>query len=553
VTWGIASFVLLAAALAVGFAWYERTQPGSRMLALVGTLAALAAIGRIAFAPFPNVKPTTDIVLISGYALGGAPGFVVGAVAALASNLVFGQGPWTPWQMAAWGACGILGAVIGRLGGRDLGRVPLALWCGFAGLMFGAIMDLSVWATYSGDRTLDQYLALAATSLPFNIAHAAGNVVFCLAFGPVLARALMRYRARLEVRWVELPAVRAAVFGLSVAGAALALAAQPGASHAGGVADGGGAAPAANPVRAASAASAASRAASYLVRTQQSNGAWGDSPGARTTYAYTTWSVIGLAAAGRDPARVRRRGISGTDVLWAGARLQRSTAEVARTILGLAAAGRSARRAPGADLVARLRSRQDRDGSFDGLVNVTAFAVLGLRAAGVRPSDAALQRAARALERRQNTDGGFNFSGRGPSGIDDSAGALEALASVRGRHARAVRRAAAFLRRRQNVDGGYPLQPRQRSNAQSTAFAVQALIAAGVNPDRQRTHGSRAPLAYLRSLQAANGSIRYSRTSAQTPVWVTAQALAALARRPLPLRGPAAHRAADRRRASPIG
>ena len=102
-SWEIASLLMLAAALAAGFLWYERSHPGSRMLALVATLAGLAAIGRIAFAPLPNVKPTTDIVLIAGFALGGAPGFVVGAVAALASNLVFGQGPWTPWQMAAWG------------------------------------------------------------------------------------------------------------------------------------------------------------------------------------------------------------------------------------------------------------------------------------------------------------------------------------------------------------------------------------------------------------------------------------------------------------------
>jgi len=75
VSWIVASFVLLGAALAVGFGWYERTHPSARVLALVATLAALAAIGRIAFAPLPNVKPTTDIVLISGYVLGGAPGF----------------------------------------------------------------------------------------------------------------------------------------------------------------------------------------------------------------------------------------------------------------------------------------------------------------------------------------------------------------------------------------------------------------------------------------------------------------------------------------------
>ena len=101
---------MLGAALVAGFAWYERTHPTSRVLALVATLAALAALGRVAFAPLPNVKPTTDIVLLSGYVLGGAPGFVVGAVAALASNLFFGQGPWTPWQMVGWGGVGVAGA-----------------------------------------------------------------------------------------------------------------------------------------------------------------------------------------------------------------------------------------------------------------------------------------------------------------------------------------------------------------------------------------------------------------------------------------------------------
>ena len=94
---------VLGAVLVVGFAWYERTHPTTRVIALVATLAAMAALGRVAFAALPNVKPTTDIVLIAGYALGGAPGFMVGAVAALASNLFFGQGPWTPWQMVGVG------------------------------------------------------------------------------------------------------------------------------------------------------------------------------------------------------------------------------------------------------------------------------------------------------------------------------------------------------------------------------------------------------------------------------------------------------------------
>ena len=177
-SWIAASFLVLGAALVAGFAWYERTHPSARVIALVATLAALAALGRIAFAPLPNVKPTTDIVLISGYVLGGAPGFVVGAVAALASNLFFGQGPWTPWQMVGWAGVGLAGAGLARVAGRELGRVSLAAACAVASLGFGAVMNLHLWVSYSGDHTAAKLAATFATSLPFDIAHAVGRVLF---------------------------------------------------------------------------------------------------------------------------------------------------------------------------------------------------------------------------------------------------------------------------------------------------------------------------------------------------------------------------------------
>jgi energy-coupling factor transport system substrate-specific component len=175
------------------------------VIALVATLAAMAALGRVAFAALPNVKPTTDIVLISGYVLGGAPGFMVGAVAALASNLFFGQGPWTPWQMVGWGGVGLCGAGLARVAGRDLRRVPLAAACGLAGLGFGAVMNLSSWVTFSGDHTSAKLIASFSTSLPFDLAHATGNVAFCLAFGPALVRALRRYRTRFDIIWLPAP------------------------------------------------------------------------------------------------------------------------------------------------------------------------------------------------------------------------------------------------------------------------------------------------------------------------------------------------------------
>ena len=204
-SWEAASFGILGLILVAGFTWYERSHPSAKVLALVATLAALATLGRLAFAPLPNVKPTTDMVLLSGYALGGAPAFAIGAVAAIASNLALGQGYWTPWQMGAWGAIGVLGAVLAAATGGRMGRWPLALVCAAAGLAFGAVMDFSTWTTFSGQHTLGQYLAISGSSAAFNIAHAVGNLVFCLAFGPAFVRALRRFRDRLDVRWLPAP------------------------------------------------------------------------------------------------------------------------------------------------------------------------------------------------------------------------------------------------------------------------------------------------------------------------------------------------------------
>src|SRR6476469_2343754 len=128
-SWEAVSFLILGAGLLAGFAWYERSRPPSRVVALVAALAALAIAGRIAFAAFPNVKPTTDIVIFAGYSLGGAAGFAVGALTALVSNFWFGQGPWTPWQMTAWGLCGLAGALL-ALGTRNASRLVLAAVCG---------------------------------------------------------------------------------------------------------------------------------------------------------------------------------------------------------------------------------------------------------------------------------------------------------------------------------------------------------------------------------------------------------------------------------------
>ena len=199
-SWQLGAFALLGLALAIGFAWYERSKPDARIVALVATLAAFAALGRIAFAAIPNVKPTTDIVLISGYALGGGPGFVVGALAGLTSNFFFGQGPWTPWQMAAWGATGLIGAGLATVTRGRITRWPLAIACAVVGFGFTAAQDLGDWVNYS-DHSLAQLGVYVGKGVGFDLVHAAGCLAFALAFGPALTRSIARFAQRLSVAW----------------------------------------------------------------------------------------------------------------------------------------------------------------------------------------------------------------------------------------------------------------------------------------------------------------------------------------------------------------
>src|SRR5688572_28301626 len=139
---GLAVLLAAFAVLAAGFAWLEGGTISARDLTLVATLGGLAAAGRVLFAPIPGVQPVTVLVAASGVALGPRRGFAVGALAALASNFFLGQGPHTPWQMLAWGGCGLAAGLAGRWLRHRLAFVSFCFALGFA---FGFLMNLWHW------------------------------------------------------------------------------------------------------------------------------------------------------------------------------------------------------------------------------------------------------------------------------------------------------------------------------------------------------------------------------------------------------------------------
>ena len=194
------SLLLVAGALIVaGVAWLESGPGSSKELALVATLGAAAAAGRILFAAIPNVQPVTVTAVVAGVALGPRAGASTGALAALVSNFYLGQGAYTPWQMLAWGGCGLLGGLAAPLLRR---RVPLALTCFALGFAFDAVMDAWEWLSFY-PHTWQAFTALYVRGIWFDLAHGGGNLVLALVVGPELRRLLERYARRLkaEVVW----------------------------------------------------------------------------------------------------------------------------------------------------------------------------------------------------------------------------------------------------------------------------------------------------------------------------------------------------------------
>ncbi len=196
---GLATLLAAFALVAGGFAWLEQGGGTARDLTLVATLGGIAAAGRVLFAPVPSVQPVTVIVAAAGVALGPRRGFAVGALAAIASNMFLGQGPHTPWQMLAWGGCGVLAGVFGF---ALRGRWPFALFCAVLGMAFGTLMDLWLWFAFY-PHTWAALVTVLAAGVAFNIAHALGNLVLALVAGPELRRVLDRHgrSVHTEVVW----------------------------------------------------------------------------------------------------------------------------------------------------------------------------------------------------------------------------------------------------------------------------------------------------------------------------------------------------------------
>lgn len=199
----LSGLTVILLTMAAFFLHFESRKPQARELVILAVLCALAVGSRAAFAAVPHFKPMLAIVMLTGIAFGPEAGFLCGAISGFASNFIFGQGPWTPWQMFAYGIAGLLAGLLAMWGvlkktpkgWKDV--VVLAVF-GFLAILVivGPLLDTSTFFTMATTYDTAAVLAVYAAGVPVNCIHGAAVALTMLLFGKPLLDRLRRIQIK---------------------------------------------------------------------------------------------------------------------------------------------------------------------------------------------------------------------------------------------------------------------------------------------------------------------------------------------------------------------
>lgn len=181
----LSSVLLIIYAMVPFFVSFEKRRPQAREIVTLAVMCAIAVASRAAFIMIPFFKPMTGIIIITAMAFGPETGFLTGAISAFVSNFIFGQGPWTPWQMFAFGMAGFLAGILSKKNIISAEKkVPAAIFGGLVVLfVVGPILDTSTLFGMSSMINPESAAAAYLSGLPVNIVHGVATVltVFFLA------------------------------------------------------------------------------------------------------------------------------------------------------------------------------------------------------------------------------------------------------------------------------------------------------------------------------------------------------------------------------------
>ena len=178
------------------FMAFEGRKPQARELVVIAVMCALAVAGRVVI-PIPNFKAAYAVIMLSGIAFGPEAGFMVGAIAAFASNFFYGQGPFTPWQMFGYGAGGMLAGFAFRNNWLPRKNWVMAVF-GFVTVLFwiGPLLDCSHIFLVLPKITWSAVVATFVSGFYVNVSQAICTALILFLLGNALLEKLDRVKMK---------------------------------------------------------------------------------------------------------------------------------------------------------------------------------------------------------------------------------------------------------------------------------------------------------------------------------------------------------------------
>lgn len=199
----LSSLVIIVLTLSAFFLHFENRRPQAREMVVLAVMSALAVASRAVFAAIPHFKPMMGIVMLTGIAFGPEAGFLCGAVSGFVSNFIFGQGPWTPWQMFAYGVGGLLAGLFAQWGilkkvparGSDFAVLGIFGFLSIV-LIVGPLLDTSTLFMMVNTVNSTSAAAIYLSGLPVNLVHGVATLVTVVLAGKPLLEKLQRIQIK---------------------------------------------------------------------------------------------------------------------------------------------------------------------------------------------------------------------------------------------------------------------------------------------------------------------------------------------------------------------
>jgi len=209
------SFGIAILLIGIFFFTYERKHPQPRDIMPIVIMCVISSLSRVIFSFIPQIQPSTAIIIIMGVCYGKQIGFMTGAMTAIVSNMVLGQGPWTIWQVLAWGIIGLIAGWFPCYNFIQIGHNRtkivqstkqvmkkylnigfIAIYAFFSAFLFSIIIDIWTVSTLGSDLTLPMIISVFTAGIIFNIGHAIGNVLFFILLYPVFTKKFQRLKLK---------------------------------------------------------------------------------------------------------------------------------------------------------------------------------------------------------------------------------------------------------------------------------------------------------------------------------------------------------------------